>query len=132
MSLFSRIKDATRATLDDLQKRSYGKSKKPLGELSDAELEEELLRRRRERAHRRGAKADRKDVSPQQKQTEQWYANLELEPGASLDDVKRAYRDLMRRYHPDKHLGDPARHKAATKLAASLTEAYQALMKHLS
>ena len=131
MSLYSRLKRATRATLGDLRQRSFGKSQKPLSKLSDAELEEELLRRRRERAEKRGGKVDRRDVSPQQKQVEQWYANLELEPGASLDDVKQAYRELMRRYHPDKHLGDPERHKAATELAASLTEAYQALVKQL-
>ena len=131
MSLLSRLKRATQATLGDLRQRSFGKSQKPLSELSDKELEEELLRRRRDRAHRRGGKVDRKDVSPQQKQTEQWYANLELEPGATLDEVKQAYRELMRRYHPDKHVGDPNRHKAATALAQSLTEAYQALVKHL-
>jgi DnaJ-class molecular chaperone len=117
--------------LGDLRQRSFGKSEKPLSQLSDAELEEELLRRRRDRAQKRGGKVDRKNVSPQQKQTEQWYANLELEPGATLDEVKQAYRELMRRYHPDKHLGDPARHKAATELAQSLTDAYQALVKHL-
>lgn len=131
MSVLSRLKRMTQATLGDLRQRSFGKSEKPLSQLSDAELEEELLRRRRDRAQKRGGKVDRKNVSPQQKQTEQWYANLELEPGATLDEVKQAYRELMRRYHPDKHLGDPARHKAATELAQSLTDAYQALVKHL-
>ncbi len=131
MSVLSRLKRITRVTLGDLRQRSFGRSEKPLSELSDAELEEELLRRRRERAQKRGGKVDRRDVSPQQKQTEQWYANLELEPGATLDDVKQAYRELMRKYHPDKHLGDPDRHKAATELAQSLTDAYQALVEHL-
>lgn len=114
--------------MGDLRNRSYGTSAKPLSKLSDAELEDEVMRRRRERARKRGGKLDRQEVSPQQKQEEQWYANLELEPGASLDEVKRAYRELMRRYHPDKHLGDPDRHKAATELAQSLTEAHRALL----
>ncbi len=131
MSVLSRLKSVTRATLGDLRQRSFGKSEKPLSELSDAELEEELLRRRRQRAQRRGGKVDRQNLSPQQKQVEQWYANLELEPGATLDEVKQAYRELMRKYHPDKHLGDPARHKAATALAQSLTDAYQSLVAHL-
>ncbi|RLB47645.1 MAG: hypothetical protein DRJ42_25000 [Deltaproteobacteria bacterium] len=131
MSLISRLKKAAGATLGDLRNRSYGTSGKRLSELSDGELEEEVIRRRRERARRRGGKLDRQAVSPQQKREEQWYANLELEPGASLDQVKRAYRELMRRYHPDKHLGDPERHKAATELAQSLTEAHRELSKHL-
>ena len=131
MSLLSRFRRATQATLGDLRKRSFGKSEKPLAKLSDRELEEELLQRRRNRAKRRGTKVDRHEISPQEKQTEQWFANLGLEPGADLDDVKQAYRELMRRYHPDKHVGDPERHKAATALSQSLTDAYQALVKHL-
>ena len=30
-----------------------------------------------------------------------WEA-LELEPGADLDAIKRAYREMVRTYHPDK------------------------------
>lgn len=30
-----------------------------------------------------------------------FYAALEVEPGASLQDIKRAYRRLVRQYHPD-------------------------------
>jgi len=107
-----------------------------LAALSDAELEEELLRRRRLRA-RGHADADaaglgrRKAASPQHKQLLSYYANLELNPGAGADEVKRAYRDLMRRYHPDKHADDAEKYRAATDLARSLTEAYQALLAHL-
>jgi DnaJ-domain-containing protein 1 len=119
-----------------------------LSELTDAELEEELLRRRRERAAKRGnastagasaagasvagaSVAGPRSRSPEEQQLHQYYANLELAPGASLDAVRRAYRELMSRYHPDKHLGDPERHKAATELAQSLTRAYTALVTHL-
>jgi DnaJ-domain-containing protein 1 len=109
---------------------------KPLRDLSDAELEEELIRRRRARASRRSKGTytqpdDRNPRSPQNKQIAQYYANLELEPGASLDEVRKAYRDLMTVYHPDKHIGDPERHKAATELAQSLTRAFDALRAHL-
>ncbi|NOY91629.1 MAG: DnaJ domain-containing protein [Deltaproteobacteria bacterium] len=107
-----------------------------LASLSDSELEEELLRRRRLRA-RGHADADaaglgrRSEPSPRHKQLRSYYANLELSPGASAEDVKRAYRSLMRRYHPDKHADDPEKYRAATELARSLTEAYQALLTHL-
>jgi len=33
----------------------------------------------------------------------------ELPPDSSLEDVRRAYKDLMRRYHPDKHAEDTLR-----------------------
>lgn len=106
-----------------------------IAELSDEELEAELLRRRRARARRRdseerGTRGTAKN-SPERKQLLQWYANLELEPGASAEDVRKAYRSLMQRYHPDRHRADPARLEAATQLARSLTEAYEALLTHL-
>ena len=112
-----------------MKDRTFGNAHKTLGELTDRELEEELIRRRRARAQRREPSADRH--SPQAKQLDQYYANLELSPGASRDEIRRAYRDLMRRYHPDKHLADTEKHRAATDLAQSLTRAYRALLEHL-
>ncbi len=61
----------------------------------------------------------------------QYYANLEVPVGADLETVKRAYRKLMRRYHPDRHADDPAKFKTATELAQSLTRAYMEVKKHL-
>lgn len=145
MGVIDRFAQLARGTLVSLTDRTFGRTQKPLGELSDSELEEELIRRRRDRATKRsgGASAEESTVaearprpaaqrSPQEQQVTQYYANLELAPGATLDEVRRAYRDLMKRYHPDKHLGDPERHKAATELAQSLTRAYTALVELLN
>jgi DnaJ-domain-containing protein 1 len=145
MAVLERFAELARDTWMNLAERRYGLAQKPLSELTDAELEEELLRRRRERAAKRGAAGASgangatepsrttatRPRSPEEQQLHQYYANLELAPGASLDAVRRAYRELMSRYHPDKHLGDPERHKAATELAQSLTRAYSALVTHL-
>lgn len=87
------------------------------------------MRRRRDRASGRSRNANAHQ-SPLDKQLHQWYANLELEPDASLDDVKASYKRLMKKYHPDKHADDPDRHKAATELAQSLTNAYQSLLDY--
>jgi DnaJ-class molecular chaperone len=38
---------------------------------------------------------------------EDYYATLGVERGASADDIKRAYRNLARKYHPDLNQGDP-------------------------
>lgn len=110
-------------------------SHKRVAELSDDELEAELLRRRRQRAGVRSnlgpiAGTSERD-SPEQKQLLQYYANLELPPFASIEEVKRAYKDLVRRYHPDKHAGDPERQKVASELTQSLTRAYEALTRYL-
>lgn len=110
-------------------------SGKTIAELTDAQLEQELLRRRRARAQGRsetGRAVHTTDRdSPEQKQLLQYYANLELAPGASLHDVRQAYKDLIKRYHPDKHANDPERARIATELVQSLTRAYDALTRHL-
>lgn len=105
---------------------------KRVAELSDEELEAELVRRRKARAEARSvggpiASKNERD-SPERQQLVQYYANLELPPFAPLDDVKRAYKELIRRYHPDKHAGDPERQKVANELTQSLTKAYEAIL----
>ena len=51
------------------------------------------------------------------------YSILGLSPGASAADIRRAYRRLSRRYHPDINPGD----KAAETLYRRISEAYETL-----
>lgn len=60
-----------------------------------------------------------------------YYANLETPYGADLETVKKAYRKLMKQYHPDKFSGDTEKQKTATEITKQLNEAYQALEKYL-
>jgi curved DNA-binding protein CbpA len=57
------------------------------------------------------------------------YELLGLDRGAPAEDIKRAFRREIARYHPDKvqHLGVEFQEIAATR-AAELTEAYRVLM----
>ena len=57
-----------------------------------------------------------------------YYDLLEILPAASLEEVKRAFRQQIARYHPDKvqHLGKEFQAMAAER-AAELTEAYRVL-----
>ncbi len=63
---------------------------------------------------------------------QRFYANLELPVGASVEEVKAAYRRLMRRYHPDRHASDPERAVLANNLAQQLRTAYEALLAYLA
>ncbi|HET7619069.1 MAG TPA: J domain-containing protein [Vicinamibacterales bacterium] len=51
------------------------------------------------------------------------YAVLGLSPGASVADIKRAYRRLARRFHPGINPGD----RAAASMYSRITEAYEIL-----
>lgn len=65
------------------------------------------------------------------KSLHQYYANLEVDYGADLATVKKSYRRLVRRYHPDKHSDDPERERLATQLTQELTHAYEVVCAHL-
>jgi hypothetical protein len=57
------------------------------------------------------------------------YELLDLSPGAPLDEVKAAYRDLAKVWHPDRYQneGERLRRKVEEKLKA-VTEAYRKVM----
>ena len=61
----------------------------------------------------------------------EWYRQLDLSPGADMAQIKSSYRQLMRKYHPDMHAGNPQRQKAATELSMRVTAAYNGLVAHL-
>ena len=61
----------------------------------------------------------------------EWYRVLDLNEGADLSQIKSSYRQLMRKYHPDMHAGNPQRQKAATELSMRVTAAYNGLVSHL-
>src|SRR5204863_2824705 len=52
------------------------------------------------------------------------YSLLGLAPGATSADIKRAYRRLARRYHPDINPGD----RAAETLYKRISDAYETLV----
>ncbi|NCD42610.1 MAG: molecular chaperone DjiA [Bacteroidia bacterium] len=58
------------------------------------------------------------------------YKILEIEPTASDDEVKKAYRKMAVKYHPDKvsHLGEEVQHAAKEKFQ-QLNQAYESIKK---
>ncbi len=59
-----------------------------------------------------------------------YYEVLGLEPGASMEEIKKAYRKLSMKYHPDKvrHLGDEFRTIAESKMK-DINAAYEYFKK---
>lgn len=177
MSISKRLLNLFRSNINTLLEReSKGSSSVRIEELSDAELEAELVRRRlrREAAERAaadsytkeaweeveqavkdgtgryrttgrrtgtyrraagfGASGRRTTTSTQTRDPRlaQLYAQLECPYGADLTAVRKAYRKMMRKYHPDMHSGNPDKQRVATELTQRLTMAYNELRRHLS
>ena len=154
MSIGKRLIDLARAELnslldkaahvdgddDDDRPRGYGSDYRSM---SDAELDEEIERRRQareevEQATSRTRRPEPRTSAPPPRRTaagdeaiRRAYAALEVPPGSDLETVKRSYRRLMRKYHPDLNAGSTEKQRAATDLTQRLTDAYKTLEKHL-
>lgn len=70
-------------------------------------------------------------ATPYPLEIRQAYAALEIPLGSDRVAVRRGYRDMLRRYHPDLHQGDPDRLATATTLSQHIKEAHDRLIAWL-
>jgi len=57
------------------------------------------------------------------------YEVLGVKPGATQDEIKSAYRKLIKQYHPDKFIDNPLKNLAEDKMI-EINEAYDSLTKN--
>jgi DnaJ-class molecular chaperone len=76
------------------------------------------------------SRSDSKDQFSKDSAQQQWdpYRVLGIDRSASIEDIKHAYRELARKYHPDKleHLGDEFKVLAEMRFK-EIQQAYQEL-----
>lgn len=58
------------------------------------------------------------------KQEHTYYQVLEVEPGASFEEIRKSYRSLQKKYHPDRFNNDMEKRQLAERVSAKLNEAY--------
>ncbi|MEL0262861.1 MAG: DnaJ domain-containing protein, partial [Flavobacteriaceae bacterium] len=64
------------------------------------------------------------------KAADQAYKILEIDPSASEADIKKAYRTMVKKYHPDRlQTKDPALVKGAQEKFRLVQEAYETIKK---
>lgn len=66
-----------------------------------------------------------------EKKEAEYFANLEVSPGANFPKIKASYRELMKKYHPDKFKNEELK-KEAELITSKLNEAYSYFEKKFS
>ena len=61
-----------------------------------------------------------------------YYRILELEPNASAENIKKAYRDLVQVWHPDRFAHDPRLQRKAEEKLMEIKKAYEQLQSIFS
>ena len=100
MSLFSRIKNIIRSNINQ----------------SDNEPEIDI--NSYEDIYYQDSKIDENE------EDKKYYKILELEYGADFNQIKKAYRRLLKKYHPDLYQTEPEKLKTAQKVTKQINEAY--------
>lgn len=61
-----------------------------------------------------------------------YYAWLEVPAGSGFEEIKKSYKSLMKKYHPDNFHYNESKRKTAEELCQKLNEAYQYFEKKFS
>jgi len=122
MSVFTRVYQIFRANLSSDKK----------GDLFDDEDFQDIFSKnhwRQDRTYR--ADYSNHSSTRQDPEIAKYYANLEVPYGSDLETVHKAWKDLLRKYHPDLHSDDPEKVRIANELVQGLNQAYAELEKRL-
>jgi len=107
MSLFKRLKDIVRSNINYKEESFEGNTDIDINSYEDMYFD------------------DSKEI-PNENNTQerQYYKILEVEYGADFDEIKKAYKRLLKKYHPDLFVNQPEKLEVAQKVSAKINEAY--------
>jgi DnaJ-domain-containing protein 1 len=116
--------DTAADELDEFLSGGRGKSRTEWDAAFHAGQEDSAGQRSAGRGQESGGSARPAPVPPELRAD---FAELGLPLGAPLEDCKKAYKDLLKIHHPDRHSGHPENMRKATTKSARLNAAYDRL-----
>lgn len=127
--LFDRLKNIIRSTANDFLEKN-GLSDAEYTKAVDDEYEKEFGSLGNEEPNYSTNNAEYEFAAPKVNPKERiYYHTLGLEQGASYEQIKVAYKKLMKAYHPDRHQADPQKQRWAVEQSQKVNEAYAFLEK---
>jgi DnaJ-class molecular chaperone len=60
-----------------------------------------------------------------------YFANLEIPYGSDLETATRAWKKMLKKYHPDLHSNNTEKKQIANELVQGLNRAYEEIKKYL-
>ncbi len=67
----------------------------------------------------------RRPEPPVDESLRQDFANLEVPFGADIETVRRSYKAMILKYHPDKFAGDPEKQRVALEITKKINESFE-------
>ncbi len=83
-----------------------------------------------EEKNSRGSKTHRIKINYGEIDLREDYNNLGVSAGASMEDVKKSYKKLLKKYHPDNYPEGSEQQKLATEITKKLNLSYQRIKQH--
>jgi len=138
--LFDRIGNLFKSLFQDEQEHHYRSGASSDPDMQDAweELDEFLTSGKNEgskvgsaragqRARSQYSRPSTRPAVPEELRAD--FGNLEVSPEASMDEVRKAYKRIIRQYHPDRFANDPKKLAYATEIAQKINQSYQRIKK---
>jgi DnaJ-domain-containing protein 1 len=95
------------------------------------ELDDFLNEGKTEREHTyRHKQSYQEQVDPEIEALKKDYINLEVKFKAPFEEVKKSYKRLLRKYHPDRFANNPNKLKIATEITKKINRSYQNIKEY--
>lgn len=130
--MLDRIKDILKAELND--KLHQFANFKSLEDLEIDEILNKLKKEHEKKSNHQYNEQSQQNYDYQEQQTHQsnatedkekkYYQSLEIPEGSDFATIKKAYRKLMKVYHPDLYANDKEKFEMAKEVSQQLNEAY--------